>query len=430
MVKHDKTDKETEKATQLKEIGTQENSVGFVDSRAETNSLKSIQLAADTSSKSSTVHQLQQTANNSLTIQREVDTSSSPSLTNTESIDAIDAIATEKRMVIANDEYLEVNEGSMAGREAITFNDLTEEEKTGLINESLADDDDEQLFSAADGKRHDLMTKASKVLTGKESSEEFHKNNKAYGILGVGEGNADPSTDVESPEADMPIGRLAPFLMEKAVGSQLKKAYHVATSKGGAESVAMRVDGKFHNEAGRFGGGFHVASSIPTGAMEVDHHKDDWKKADEKKAKDDGLSEEDQKDAFNAGEEIKPTNYLTYDVLLDAGDIVDATGPLTAMVMNKPKEIERAAREDKKDGILYKSSRGPGLALVLFKNYNKILKIVNKTKAMGDPDKFSEKDEKDREKTRTAKASDTDRLEDRNPTTKISNKLTEKSQEK
>ena len=49
---------------------------------------------------------------------------------------------------------------------------------------------------------------------------------------------------------------------------------------------------------------------------------------------------------------------------------------------------------------------------------------------MGNPDKFSEKDEKDREKTRTAKASDTDRLEDRNPTTKISNKLTEKSQEK
>lgn len=289
-----------------------------------------------------------------------------------------------------------------------------------------ADADPEGLFSASEGTRHNMHSKASKILTGKKDVGEFYKENPSYGILGGGKASKPgrPSEKTKEDESDKAIGRLAPMYMKQPDAGSLAQAYHVATGEAGAKSAATRIDGKFHNEAGRFGGGFHVASDIPTGAMEIDHHKDDWKKGDAKKAKDAGKSLEEQKAAYKKASELKPTSFLTYLVNLSGGDIVDATGPLTAMVMNRPKEIERAAREDNKDGILYKSSRGSGLALVLFKNYKSVLTLQNKEKAQTQPDKFTEEHAMDTELTRNAiPASEKDTLEDRNPTTKISNKL-------
>ena len=128
--------------------------------------------------------------------------------------------------------------------------------------------------------------------------------------------------------------------------------------------------------------------------------------------------------AYAKADLVQPTNYLPYDVNLGAGDIVDATGPLTALVMSRPKEIELAAREDNKDGILYKSSRGSGFALVLYKNYNSILKLLN-PKATTDPAKFGEKQVFKREKMRDAEADEEEIAGNINPTNKISNFLNE-----
>ena len=64
-------------------------------------------------------------------IQREVDTSSSPSLQDTADIDAIDAKTNEKQMAVTNAEYLKEQEGKneeedYEGRDAIIESDLTE----------------------------------------------------------------------------------------------------------------------------------------------------------------------------------------------------------------------------------------------------------------------------------------------------------------
>ncbi len=355
---------------------------------------------------------------------------------------ALDAyLAKEPRNAITeqdlDDEEFNDRLPEMETRNAITEQDLDKDEIKGLLNEIQADADPEGLFSAFEGKRHDMHTKASKILTGKIDVNEFYKAKPAYGILGVGKGpNPDlPSGKIKDDESDKSIGRLSrsfiqqPGERDKALKKKnptapMKLGYHLTISEGGAKSVATRVDPKFHNEESRFGGGFHIAADIPTGAMEVDHHRNDWKKGDAKKAKDEGKSLEEQKAAYDQADEINPTNFLTYQVNLSGGDILDATGPLTAMAMNRPKEIERAAREDNMDGILYKSSRGPGLALVLYKNYTSVLTLLNKEVAQTKPDKFTEEHVMDRELTRNAiPASEKDTLKDRNPTTKISNKL-------
>jgi len=299
---------------------------------------------------------------------------------------------------------------------------------TGIKNNLDADADPEGLFSAVEGKRHDMFTKASKILTGKKDVDEFYKENPSYGILGGGKASEPgiPSGETKEDESDKAIGRLAPMFMQQPEAGAMTIAYHVTTGERGesnAKAVAARIDGKFHNEAGRFGGGFHVASNVETGALEVDHHKNDWKKENAKKAKDEGKSLEEQKAAYNQTAETKPTNHLKYQVNLSGGDIVDATGPLTAMVMNRPKEIERAAREDNKDGILFKSSRGSGNNLVLYKNYKSVVTLENKENALKTPDKFTAENENDRESMRNAPATVKDTLKDRNPTTKISNKL-------
>jgi hypothetical protein len=290
----------------------------------------------------------------------------------------------------------------------------------GEIEEPMEGDG---LYSVKEGVTHNLMSKASKVLTGKVGAEEFHRENPAYGILGEGKGPADKSTSMPGEDDGKSIGRLNKWFIEQPNDGAMKLAYHITTSENSAKGAATRIDGGFHNESGRFGGGFHVASDKPTGAMEVDHHKNDEKKKAAKQVKDAGGSEAEQAKAYQEAQEYNPTNYLTYDVSLSGGDIIDATGALTSMVMNRPKEIERAAREDNKDGILYKSSRGSGLALVLYKNYRSILALFDKPKAMTSPDVFSEQDKADRDALKNAAPTDLDIEGDRNPTTKISNKL-------
>ncbi len=278
------------------------------------------------------------------------------------------------------------------------------------------------LYSLRDKKRHDLFTKASKVITGKTDPNFFYDDNPAYGILNK---KFDPLGDKPfDPKAEKPIGRLAPMYIHQPKDGLMKRAFHVAATEGGAKSAAKQIDGGWHNESGRFGGGFHVASDIATGAMEVDHHKLDSKKKAKQDAIEDGKSPYEADMAYAKADLVQPTNYLPYDVNLGAGDIVDATGPLTALVMSKPKEIELAAREDNKDGILYKSSRGSGFALVLYKNYNSILKLLN-PKSTTDPAKFGDKQVFKRENMRNAEADDKEIAGNINPTNKISNFLNE-----
>jgi hypothetical protein len=93
--------------------------------------------------------------------------------------------------------------------------------------------------------------------------------------------------------------------------------------------------------------------------------------------------------------------------------------------MSRPKEIELAAREDNKDGILYKSSRGSGFALVLYKNYTSILKLLNKKVATTNPDKFGDAHIAKREEMRNAEADDKEIAGNINPTNQISNYLIE-----
>ena len=284
---------------------------------------------------------------------------------------------------------------------------------------------DDGLYSSKDKKKHDLFTKASKVITGKVNPNKFYEENPAYGMFNK-EFEYDPDSEKTfDPKAEKPIGRIAPMYMHNPDPGKLKLAYHVATNEDGAKSAATQIDGGWHNEDGRFGGGFHVASDVATGAMEVDHHQFDNKKKAKKQALEAGKSEAEQEAAYAEAALIKPTNFLTYNVNLGAGDIVDATGPLTALVMSRPKEIELAAREDNKDGILYKSSRGSGFALVLYKNYTSILKLLNKKVATTNPDKFGEAHIAKREEMRNAEADDKEIAGNINPTNQISNYLIE-----
>jgi hypothetical protein len=344
----------------------------------------------------------------------------SPSLKHEGALDGLNAIDSKRdqmRQDMMNKAYLE--EKYAAPKSGLQTRPRSKAIVGGL-EEPLEGDG---LFSISEGKTHTINTKASKVLTGGISSEQFHKENPAYGILGEGTGPAHISTSKPGMEDGKSIGRLDKWFMQQPKDGAMKLAFHITTSEFGAKGAATRIDGAFHNVNGRFGGGFHVASDKPTGAMEVDHHKNDIKKNAAKDIKDGGGTQEEQEKAYQEARELSPTNYLTYDVSLSGGDIVDATGALTPMVMNKPKEIERAAREDNKDGILYKSSRGSGLALVMYKNYRSVLALFNKPKAMTTPDKFSNGDKAIRDAMKTATPSESDIGEDRNPTTKISNKL-------
>jgi hypothetical protein len=137
----------------------------------------------------------------------------------------------------------------------------------------------------------------------------------------------------------------------------ISKAFHTTTNEYAAKSILQRINPKFHNPASRFGGGFYVASDLATcyaelKAHEVDQFKDDY-------------------DKLKPGEKpqwLSAVHTIEYDV--SGGDFVDCTGgELAKIVKDDPKSIEKKVREDKRDGIVFPSTKGSGMNIVLFQNY-------------------------------------------------------------
>lgn len=137
----------------------------------------------------------------------------------------------------------------------------------------------------------------------------------------------------------------------------ISKAFHTTTNKYAANSILQRIDPRFHNPASRFGGGFYVASDLQTSyaelkAHEVDQFKDDY-------------------DKLKPGESpqwLSAVHTMEYDV--SGGDFADCTsGKLAEMVKSQPLAIEKKVREDKRDGIVFPSTKGSGMNIVLFQNY-------------------------------------------------------------
>ncbi len=143
----------------------------------------------------------------------------------------------------------------------------------------------------------------------------------------------------------------------------ISKAFHTTTNKYAANSILQRIDPRFHNPASRFGGGFYVASDLQTcyaelKAHELDQFKDDY----ELKPKE-------------SPQWLSAVHTIEYDV--SGGDLVDCTsGKLAEMVKTQPLAIEKKVREDKRDGIVFPSTKGSGMNIVLFQNYG-ILKSIS-----------------------------------------------------
>ncbi len=152
----------------------------------------------------------------------------------------------------------------------------------------------------------------------------------------------------------------------------ISKAFHTTTNEYGAFSILKRVDPRFHNPASRFGGGFYVASNLETCYAEIKAHEyDQFKDKDNKNPK---LQ--------------SAVHTIEYDV--NGGDLADCTsGNLAKMVKSDPLAIEKKVREDKRDGIVFPSTKGSGLNIVLFQNYG-ILKAKSSdpTSAKEGFDKF------------------------------------------
>lgn len=163
----------------------------------------------------------------------------------------------------------------------------------------------------------------------------------------------------------------------------ISKAFHTTTNEYGAFSILKRVDPRFHNPASRFGGGFYVASNLETCYAEIKAHElDQFKDKDNKNPK---LQ--------------SAVHTIEYDV--SGGDLVDCTsGKLAEMVKTQPLAIEKKVREDRRDGIVFPSTKGSGMNIVLFQNYG-ILKSTSDEPASAKEgfgefkkEKFSEKMDK------------------------------------
>lgn len=143
----------------------------------------------------------------------------------------------------------------------------------------------------------------------------------------------------------------------------ISKAFHTTTNKYAANSILQRIDPRFHNPASRFGGGFYVASDLQTcyaelKAHEVDQFKDDY-----------------ELKPGESPEWLSAVHTIEYDV--SGGDLVDCTsGKLAELVKTQPLAIEKKVREDKRDGIVFPSTKGSGMNIVLFQNYG-ILKSTS-----------------------------------------------------
>ena len=128
-------------------------------------------------------------------------------------------------------------------------------------------------------------------------------------------------------------------------------AFHTTTRENAAKSILERIDPRFHNPASRFGGGFYAATDIDTSYAEVAAH---------------------EFDNYDKGEPewglLSAVHTIEYSV--SGGDLADATKePLAGIVKSKPKEIEKRIRQDKRDGIVFNSTKGSGKNIVLLQNY-------------------------------------------------------------
>jgi hypothetical protein len=144
----------------------------------------------------------------------------------------------------------------------------------------------------------------------------------------------------------------------------ISKAFHTTTKEYAANNILKRINPKFHNPASRFGGGFYAASDIKTCYAEIAAHEDDQFKEDYK---------------LKPGETPQKQSALeTIEYEVSGGDLVDCTtGELKNLATTAPKTIEKKVRQTKRDGIVFKSTKGPGQNIVLYKNYG-ILKPKSK----------------------------------------------------
>lgn len=138
--------------------------------------------------------------------------------------------------------------------------------------------------------------------------------------------------------------------MQKHVG--ISKAFHVTTNEFAAKSILESINPFWHNPASRFGGGFYVASDLETCFAEIKAHE----------------SDEILKEEKGSGKWLSAVHTIEYAV--NGGDLVDCTGgELAKMVKTQPLSIEKKVREDKRDGIVFPSTKGSGMNIVLFQNY-------------------------------------------------------------
>ena len=150
--------------TQLKEK-VNINDDAKLEQEADVMGVKAMNFSTDTISETFQLKSL-----NDGVIQREVDTSSSPSLQDTADIDAIDAKTNEKQMAVTNAEYLKEQEGKneeedYEGRDAIIESDLTEEERLELGMDGIdVSTSDEEVLN--EEKRTSMFSGLTTVLKG------------------------------------------------------------------------------------------------------------------------------------------------------------------------------------------------------------------------------------------------------------------------
>ena len=136
----------------------------------------------------------------------------------------------------------------------------------------------------------------------------------------------------------------------------IKKAFHVTVLEQTAASVLNKIDHFFDNPASRFGGGFYVASDLKTSYAEIAAHEGDQFKPGYK---------------LNPGQiPQKQSAVHAIEYAVNGGDLADCTGgELAKMVKSQPLAIEKKVREDKRDGIVFPSTKGSGNNIVLFRNF-------------------------------------------------------------
>lgn len=178
----------------------------------------------------------------------------------------------------------------------------------------------------------------------------------------------------------------------------IKTAFHVTTNERAANSILESINPFWHNPASRFGGGFYVASDLETCFAEIKAHE----------------SDEILKEEKGSGKWLSAVHTIEYAV--NGGNFVDCTeGELANMVKSQPLVIEKKVREDKKDGIVFPSTKGSGLNIVLFQNYGILKAKSEKPKSAKEgfdkfkKEKLSEKIDKMEKKGDLSKIKDASR---------------------